>query len=64
MKQPMHGGILLIFYYWLQNTAHLTEGERNEFLEWSKTEQWDKLPCLVQLLHIYHAWETEKTSSR
>lgn len=57
MRRPMHGGILLTFYYWLQNT-HLSQQEKHECLEWLKTEQWDKLPCLTQLVHIYNAWKT------
>lgn len=60
MERPMHGGILLTFYYWLQNTR-ITQQERNDCVEWLKTDQWNKLPCLGQIFHIYHAWETQKS---
>ena len=59
---PIRGGIFLSFYYWLQNT-HLTQEERDECLEWLKTGQWDKVPRLIEVLHIYNVWKTQKNST-
>ena len=63
MTRPMHGGILLSFYYWLQNTS-LSQQDKKDCLEWLIMEQWDKLPCLTQLVHIYYAWKTKTSSFR